>query len=163
MTNNNNNLNKPLLNKFNPTPKILPNKEKVSSNINNNMNIKNSSLPIPSPNSQSNIDYNIKDLKENIPGFSNIQIKTAVNNQQNINLDDIDKIISLNAKIENKPNNIKIVSNPQSNIFPINKNVFPTKKENNKIDIGKENLKFISNEISNLFNSSIINFQKFIL
>ena len=152
--NNNNNLNKQMANNFNPSLNAISNKEKVSSNI--NMNIKNSSLPIPSSNGNSfNINYNIKDNKENILSFPNIQNKPPVNNQQKINLDDIDQIISQNKKIENKPN-IQNIPNLDMNMI-LNKNFLPSKQDNNKIDKGKDNLKFLSNEISNLFNSSLIN------
>ena len=153
--NNNNNLNKQIANNLNPSPNTISIKEKVSSNI--NMNIKNSSLPIPSSNGNSfKTNYNIKDNKENMPSFPNIQIKPPVNNQQKINLDDIDQIISLNKKIENKPN-IQNIPNLPMNMISLNKNFLPSKQDNNKIDIGKDNLKFLSNEISNLFNSSLIN------
>ena len=74
-----------------------------------------------------NINYNIKDNKdnkENIPSFATITIKSTLNKQQNINLDDTGQIILLNEKEEKRPNpntnsNINI-SNLPDNAFPIN-------------------------------------------
>jgi len=167
---NNNILNKQIPNSFNPNINIIPNKEKISS-----YNINPSSLSGPSgPSSNpiiNPINFNIKDNKDNKdnnPSFPNIQIKpTSINKQQNINLDDIDQIISLNTKIDNKSNNSNI-SSTKNNILTLNQNFFQGKQDNNannvnnntnniKVDITKDNLKFISNEISNLFNSSLIN------
>ena len=158
INNNNNLINKQNQNKLNQN--IIPNKEKTSSN-NININIKSSSLSSTSSNPMiNNINYNIKENKENIPSFPNIQIKSSINKAQNINLDDIDQIISLN-KNEKKINNPNI-SNDINNNLPLNQNFFQGKLEyknnnNNKIDITKDNLKYLSNELSNLFNSSLIN------
>ena len=159
----NNNLpfNQMSTNKLNPPLNAIPNKEKTINNSNNNTKITPSSISGPSKPLMNNINYNIKDNKdnkENIPSFANITIKPTLNKQQKINLDDIDQIISLNEKEEIRPNpntnsNINI-SNLSNNSFPINQNFL---KDNNKIDKVKDNLKFLSNEISNMFNSSINN------
>ena len=157
INNSNNLINKQIPNKINQNN--MPNKEKASSN-NININIKPSSLSGSSSNPMiNNINYNIKENKENIPSFPNIQIRSSLNKAQNINLDDIDKIISLNTKNEKKINNPNI-SNDINNNLPLNQNFFQGKQDNNnnnKIDIAKDNLKYLSNELSNLFNSSLIN------
>ena len=140
-------------NKSNNSP-ISDNKEKINSTNNNNVNINSSTLSGTSSNSNTNLNYNIK---ETTPSFSNISIKPTMNNKvQKLNLDDIDKIISLNSKINGNIKNI------QNNILPINQNLFQGKPDNNDIkklnlDLGKENLKNLSNEISSIFNSTLIN------
>lgn len=141
---------------FNQNLNDLPNIEKSLNNSNNNIK-DTSSLSGSSSNSiLNNINYNIKDNKENVPSFSNITVKPTINKPQKINLDDIDQIISLNEKSENKPNPNPNISNLSNNIFPINQN-FLQDNNNNKLDKVKDNLKFLSSELSNIFNSSIIN------
>ena len=141
-------------NKFNQNLNALPIIEKSLNN--NNNNIKNTSLSVASSNSiMNNINYDTKDNKENnVPSFTNIAVKPTINKPQKINLDDIDQIISLNEKSENKPNPNPNISNLSNNIFPINQNFL---QDNNKVEKVKDNLKFLSNELSNIFNSSIIN------
>ena len=140
--------------KINQNQNAVTNKENI---CNNNIKI-NSSLSGPSSNSiMNNMNYNIKDNKENkdnIPSFDNITIKPTMNQPQKINLDDIDQIISSNEKIENRPNPNTIISSISNNTFPINQNFL---QDNNKMDKVKDNLKFLSNELSNMFNSSLIN------
>ena len=123
-------------------------------NPNTSNNISANTSKLPGNSSNININYNNKENKENISNISNIVIKPTINKPpQNNNLDDIDKIISLN---ENTKSNIPISNNPISNIpniLSINQNFL---KQENKIDIGKENLKLLSNEISNIFNSSLV-------
>ena len=137
-----NNINKQFQNKLNN-----PN------STSNSISIKVSPSILPGSSSNKNINYNIKENKENIPSAANIVIKPTINKpQQSNNLDDIDTIISLNENI--KSNNIPL-SNISNNLLSINQNFL---KQDNKIDIiGKDNLNYISNEISNIFNSSLIN------
>ena len=147
-TSNNNNINKQNPNKIN-NPNSIPNKENIpSSNININPSL------LSTPSSNTNNSFNMKENKENIPTITNISIKPTANKPQKANLDDIDKIISLNAKINENKSNIPI-SNISNNILSLNQNFLQGKQD--KIDIGKDNLKFLSNEISNIFNSSLIN------
>ena len=159
--NNNNKSKKLISNNFNPKP--LPNKEK---NISNNIkNFSNNMPTLPGPSSNpvvNNINFKIKDVKdnkENIPSFVNITIKPAANKPQKNKLDDLDQIISLNTKIENRQNIPSIQSIQSNNInLPINQQFFQGKQDNNKkIDMGKDKLKFLTNELSNIFNSSLIN------
>ena len=144
-------------NKFNQNLNALPIIEKSLNN--NNNNIKNTSLSVASSNSiMNNINYDTKDNKENnVPSFANIAVKPTINKPQKINLDDIDQIISLNEKSENKPNLNPSISNLPNNIYPINQNFLQDNSNNNKLDKVKDNLKFLSSELSNIFNSSIIN------
>jgi hypothetical protein len=76
---------------------------------------------------------------------------------QKINLDDIDKIISLNVKNDNRDINI----NANKNALLNNQGPIKGRQDsyNNllNIDFGKENLKNFSNEISNILNSTLIN------
>ena len=147
-TSNNNNINKQNPNKIN-NPNSIANKENIpSSNININPPL------LSTPSSNTNNSFNMKENKENIPSITNISIKPTANKPQKANLDDIDKIISLNAKINENKSNIPI-SNISNNILSLNQNFLQGKQD--KIDIGKDNLKFLSNEISNIFNSSLIN------
>ena len=147
-TNNNNNINKQIPNKMN-NPNSIPNKENIpSSNINVNPSL------LSTPSSNTNNSFNMKENKENVPSITNISIKPTTNKPQKVNLDDIDKIISLNAKTNDNKSNIPI-SNISNNILSLNQNFLQGKQD--KIDIGKDNLKYLSNEISNIFNSSLIN------
>ena len=148
---------KPLSNNFNQNP--ISNKENNFSN-----NIKNFSNNIPSLSGPSSnpivngINFNIKDVKdnkENIPSFVNISIKPTTNKPQKNKLDDLDQIISLNTKMENKQNISSIQNNV--NILPINQQFFQGKQDNKKIDLGQDKLKFLTNEISNMLNSSLVN------
>jgi hypothetical protein len=140
-----NNINKQLQNQLNN-----PNSTSNSNSIKVNPSI------LPGSSSNKNINYNIKENKENkenIPSAANIVIKPTISKpQQSNNLDDIDTIISLNENI--KSNNIPL-SNISNNLLSINQNFL---KQDNKLDIiGKDNLNYISNEISNIFNSSLNN------
>ena len=158
---NNNNKSKKLIpNNFNQKP--IPNKEKAISNNIKNFSNNMPSLPGPSSNPIVNgINFNIKDTKdkkENIPSFVNISIKPAANKPQKNKLDDLDQIISLNSKIENRQNIQSNQSNNINNNLPINQQFFQGKQDNNKkIDMGKDKLNFLTNELSNMLNSSIIN------
>ena len=132
---------------------FAPNDEKFLSN--NNMNINISSLTNPPPNVNKNISYN---TKETTPSFDNISIKPKLNKKtQKINLDDIDKIISLNEKNDNR----EINPNEPKNVLPNNQNFIKGRQDNYNnllnVDFGKENLKNISNEISSILNSTLIN------
>jgi len=136
----------PKQNKFDNNS-FIPNDEKLISN--NSMNIN------PSQNANKNINYN---ARETTPSFDNISIKPKLNKKtQKINLDDIDKIISLNEKNDNREINL----NANKNILPNNQNSIKGRQDsyNNllNIDFGKENLKNFSNQISNLLNSTLIN------
>ena len=169
-TNNNNISYKPMQNLINKNSNSNNlNKEKAFTSTHNNninkININPSSISDSTSNPIiNNINVNIKEIKdnkENIPSFQNISIKpTITNKQQNINLDDIDKIISQNTIKENKA----ISTNNQNNSFTIKQNFLQGKtsdnnnniNNNNRIDNAKDSLKFLSNELSNIFTSSII-------
>ena len=159
--NNNNKSKKPLSNNFNPNP--IPNKEKTISNNIKNLNNNMPSLSGPSSNPIiNNINYNIKDVKdnnkENIPSFVNISIKPVANKPQKNKLDDLDQIISLNTKKENRQNISSIQNNNiNNNNLPINQQFFQGNQDNKKLDLGKDKLNFLTNELSNMFNSSMIN------
>ena len=159
--NNNNKSKKPLSNNFNPNP--IPNKEKTISNNIKNLNNNMPSLSGPSSNPIINsINYNIKDVKdnnkENIPSFVNISIKPVANKPQKNKLDDLDQIISLNTKKENRQNIPSIQNNNiNNNNLPINQQFFQGNQDNKKLDLGKDKLNFLTNELSNMFNSSMIN------
>ena len=159
--NNNNKSKKPLSNNFNPNP--IPNKEKTISNNIKNLNNNMPSLSGPSSNPIiNNINYNIKDVKdnnkENIPSFVNISIKPVANKPQKNKLDDLDQIISLNTKKENRQNIPSIQNNNiNNNNLPINQQFFQGNQDNKKLDLGKDKLNFLTNELSNMFNSSMIN------
>ena len=159
--NNNNKSKKPLSNNFNPNP--IPNKEKTISNNIKNLNNNMPSLSGPSSNPIINsINYNIKDAKdnnkENIPSFVNISIKPVANKPQKNKLDDLDQIISLNTKKENRQNIPSIQNNNiNNNNLPINQQFFQGNQDNKKLDLGKDKLNFLTNELSNMFNSSMIN------
>ena len=142
----------PSQNKFGNTS-FIPNNEKLITN--NNTNINPSTLTNPPQNINKNINYN---TRETTPSLDNISINPKLNKKtQKINLDDIDKIISLNEK----NNNREINPNINKNILPNNQSSIKGRQDgyNNllNIDFGKENLKNFSNEISNILNSTLIN------
>ena len=142
----------PSQNKFGNTS-FIPNNEKLITN--NNMNINPSTLTNPPQNINKNINYN---TRETTSSLDNISIKPKLNKKtQKINLDDIDKIISLNEK----NNNREINQNVNKNLLPNNQSSIKGRQDsyNNllNIDFGKENLKNFSNEISNILNSTLIN------
>ena len=142
----------PNQNKFGNTL-FISNDEKLVTN--SSMNINPSTLTNPSQNVNKNINYN---ARETTPSLDNISIKPKLNKKtQKINLDDIDKIISLNAKNDNR----EINPNVNKNVLPNNQSSIKARQDsyNNilNIDFGKEHLKNISNEISNILNSTLIN------
>jgi hypothetical protein len=132
---------------------FIPNDEKLITN--NNMNINSSTLTNTPQNVNKSINYK---AKETTPSLDNISIKPKLNKKtQKINLDDIDKIISLNVKNDNRDINI----NANKNALLNNQGPIKGRQDsyNNllNIDFGKENLKNFSNEISNILNSTLIN------
>jgi hypothetical protein len=119
------------------------------------MNINSSTLTNTPQNVNKSINYK---AKETTPSLDNISIKPKLNKKtQKINLDDIDKIISLNVKNDNRDINI----NANKNALLNNQGPIKGRQDsyNNllNIDFGKENLKNFSNEISNILNSTLIN------